>query len=92
MLREKLRTAVAFAALLTVLYSAEECGISSGFYPPPYLNAPVQSISCLANVRLGVSIGQWLFLTTGIRLAAAALFSGVVFVLFYAFHSEKSAR
>ncbi len=92
MLREKLRTAVAFAALLTVLYSTEECGISSGFYLPPYLNAPVQSISCLANVRLGVSIGQWLFLTTGIRLAAAALFSGVVFVLFYTFNSEKSAR
>ncbi len=79
--REKLRTAAIFAVLLTILYAAEEYGISCSFYQPPYLNAPVQSISCLANVRLSISIGQWIFLTAGIRSAMAALFSGVVCVL-----------
>lgn len=73
-MREKLQTILAISVFLSILYTLEECVVVYGFYPFEYLEAPVQSISCLANIKLPVTIGQWYFITFLLRMIAAGWF------------------
>lgn len=61
--QEKLKTSMMSGVILTVLYALEECVIVTMFSSFYYLEAPVQSVSCLADVRITVNIGQWYILT-----------------------------
>lgn len=81
--REKLCMCIISSVLLTVIYGMEEAAISGLFYPLSYLGAPVQSIFCLSDVGISVTIGQWIFMTLGVRAAVSALFSGSVCMALY---------
>ena len=73
-MREKLQTILATSVFLNALYTLEEYAVVYGFYPFEYLEAPVQSISCLSNIKLSVTIGQWYFITFLLRMITAGLF------------------
>ncbi|MCD7825890.1 MAG: hypothetical protein LUH14_08020 [Clostridiaceae bacterium] len=74
--KDKLKTVMMSGVILTVLYAAGECAIVSMFFSFDYLEAPVQSISCLADVQLTVNIGQWYILTFLLRMLNIVVFSG----------------
>lgn len=74
--QEKLKTSMMSGVILTVLYALEECVIVTMFSSFYYLEAPVQSVSCLADVRITVNIGQWYILTLFLRILNTILFSG----------------
>lgn len=75
--QEKLKTIMMSSVILTVLYALEECAVVTMFSSFQYLEAPVQSISCLADVRFSVNIGQWYIITLLLRILNTILFSGV---------------
>lgn len=73
--QEKLKTIMMFSVILTVLYALEECAVVTMFSSFHYLEAPVQSISCLADVQFQLNIGQWYIITLGLRILNTILFS-----------------
>lgn len=87
---EKLRTSVVLAVIMTVLYGIEEYGILASFVPIQYLDAPVQSISCLSNVRISASIGEWIAITMAMRIAIVIIFSGVLCTFLYFVKNKKT--
>lgn len=74
-LHEKLKTMMVFSVMLTVLYAFEECVVATMFSSPPCGEAVIQSISCLADVKLRLNIGQWYLITLGLRILNTVLFS-----------------
>lgn len=87
---EKLRTSVVLAVVMTILYGIEEYGIMASFFPIQYLDAPVQSISCLSGVHISVSIGEWIALTMGMRIAMVIIFSGFFCTFLYFVKNKKT--
>ncbi len=71
--REKLNTILVISLIVTILYALEEAVVVSGFFPFQYLEAPVQSISCLSGVKLSLTIGQWWLMTFFLRLVNTGL-------------------
>lgn len=87
---EKLKTVLALGAILTILYGIEEYGILASFFPMRYLDAPVQSISCLSGVWISASIGEWIVFTMGIRIGVVMIFSGVFCTFLYFIKNKKA--
>ena len=79
-------------ALLAFLYGAEEAVISQMFCPFRYMQAPVQSISCLTNIRFPITIWQWAVGMTVLRMIAAALFAGIVCVAVFIANQQIMSR
>ena len=73
--QEKLRAMAVFSVIFTLLYAVEECAVIFVFSRFPYMEAPVQSVSCLADVTIPVNIGQWYFITLLLRVFHMVLFS-----------------
>lgn len=88
--RDKVRTAAFFSMLLVMVYAVTEHIVSAAFYPIKYLEAPVQSISCLSEVSLPISIGAWYALTLTVRLVVSALFTGILCSILYFAKDKKS--
>lgn len=87
---EKIKTILVLSVIMTMLYGFEEYGIMASFFPIQYLNAPVQSISCLSGVHISVSIGEWIALTMGMRIVVITVFSGVLCTVLYFIKNKKT--
>ena len=70
---EKLKTVLVISLILTILYALEEAVVVSVFFHFQYLEAPVQSISCLSDVKLSITIGQWWLMTFFLRMVNTGL-------------------
>lgn len=87
---EKLTTILVLAMIMTILYGIEEYGIMASFFPIQYLDAPVQSISCLSDVHISASIGEWIAITMAMRIAIVIIFSGVLCTFLYFIKNKKT--
>lgn len=87
---EKVKTILVLSVVMTLLYGFEEYGIMASFFPFQYLDAPVQSISCLSGVHISVSIGEWIALTMGMRIVVITVFSGVLCTILYFIKNKKT--
>lgn len=77
--REKIKTLVGFSTIFTIIFALEEGVISASFYSFRYLSAPVQSVSCLADVKISMSILAWFIFSLFLRIILADVFSFIVF-------------
>ncbi len=79
--REKIKTLVGLSTFFTILYAVEEGIICASFYSFRYLSAPIQSVSCLADVKISMSILAWLVFSLFLRIILVDIFSVIVFSL-----------
>lgn len=79
--RAKYQLMLLFCVVFTFLYSALDLGIYCSFSKLEYLNAPVQSISCLAKVPFPFSIAQWIVVTFILNATTMCILGVILLVL-----------
>lgn len=87
----KIKTCIVLAMIMTILYAIEEYSISASFFPIQFLDAPVQSISCLSGVRISIRIGTWIAITTVARIAIVAIVCCILCTFLYWSKNKKAA-
>lgn len=87
---EKVAAIVVISIICAVIYGLEEYGITGCFFPDNNLSAPVQSISCLSDVKISANIGQWLIIILVLRIFNVAVMSAVFCTVLCFVKSKKA--
>jgi hypothetical protein len=88
-LKAKILTMLLLSSCIAFFYNLTEYAVMASFSPFEQLNAPVQSIECLAVVKQSITIGQWMILTVLLRLLVAAVLGLLLYGLQYVVKNNK---
>ena len=85
----KLRTILMATLIFVILFAVEELMVIRQFSPLSYLDAPIQSISCLAGKHITISIAHWYLLTLLLRVVNTMIFAVVTYSILYFIQNKK---